>query len=280
MTNTSATVSRKRSSTPWPRSTGLKVIARTSAFAFKGKNEDIRRIAETLGVTLVLEGSVRRAGGRLRVTAQLIDAADGAHRWSQRYDRRCPTSSLSRTTSRPRSPRAQGQAAEHASPGHYTPRLSAYESLLRGRVHLTSSLRIRSIGRRAFSSTRSRSTRQSAVPHVERAGTFHLRHARDLAQREVVPYVREEVDRAQRSLRSDLGLRFCRRPSHWFTRLRPGGGGDAFRGDDERRQMFRRNASGYTRASTCAGRGASRNQPTRWRARSRQDPLNPTWHAI
>jgi TolB-like protein/predicted Ser/Thr protein kinase len=66
---------------------GLKVIARTSAFAFKGKNEDIRKIAETLGVTLVLEGSVRRAGGRLRVTAQLIDAADGTHRWSQRYDR-------------------------------------------------------------------------------------------------------------------------------------------------------------------------------------------------
>jgi serine/threonine-protein kinase len=65
---------------------GLKVIARTSAFAFKGKNEDIRRIANTLGVTHVLEGSVRRAGGRVRVTAQLIHAADGAHRWSQRYD--------------------------------------------------------------------------------------------------------------------------------------------------------------------------------------------------
>jgi eukaryotic-like serine/threonine-protein kinase len=66
---------------------GLKVIARTSAFAFKGKNEDIRRIANILGVTHLLEGSVRRAGGRVRVTAQLIHAADGAHRWSQRYDR-------------------------------------------------------------------------------------------------------------------------------------------------------------------------------------------------
>jgi TolB-like protein/predicted Ser/Thr protein kinase len=66
---------------------GLKVIARTSAFAFKGKNEDVRRIANILGVTHVLEGSVRRAGGRVRVTAQLIHAADGAHRWSQRYDR-------------------------------------------------------------------------------------------------------------------------------------------------------------------------------------------------
>ena len=66
---------------------GLKVIARTSAFAFKGKNEDIRRIAETLGVTNILEGSVRRAGSRIRVTAQLIHAADGTHLWSQRYDR-------------------------------------------------------------------------------------------------------------------------------------------------------------------------------------------------
>jgi TolB-like protein len=66
---------------------GLKVIARTSAFAFKGKNEDVRRIAEALGVTTVLEGSIRRAGSRLRVTAQLIHAADGTHLWSQRYDR-------------------------------------------------------------------------------------------------------------------------------------------------------------------------------------------------
>ncbi len=66
---------------------GLKVIARTSAFAFKGKNEDVRRIAETLGVSHVLEGSVRRAGNRLRVTAQLIHSAEGTQLWSQRFDR-------------------------------------------------------------------------------------------------------------------------------------------------------------------------------------------------
>ena len=56
---------------------GVKVIARTSAFAFKGQNVDVRRIAETLGVAKVLEGSVRRSGNRIRVTAQLITAADG-----------------------------------------------------------------------------------------------------------------------------------------------------------------------------------------------------------
>src|SRR5580698_4403729 len=66
---------------------GLKVIARTSAFAFKGQNTDIRKIAETLGVANILEGSVRRSGNRIRVTAQLITAADGSHQWSERYDR-------------------------------------------------------------------------------------------------------------------------------------------------------------------------------------------------
>ena len=66
---------------------GLKVIARTSAFSFKGKNEDIRKIAEVLGVINILEGSVRKAGNRIRITAQLITAADGSHLWSERYDR-------------------------------------------------------------------------------------------------------------------------------------------------------------------------------------------------
>jgi len=66
---------------------GLKVIARTSAFACKGQNIDIRKIAEILGVTNVLEGSVRRAGNRVRITAQLITAADGSHLLSERYDR-------------------------------------------------------------------------------------------------------------------------------------------------------------------------------------------------
>jgi eukaryotic-like serine/threonine-protein kinase len=65
----------------------LKVIARTSSFAFKGKNADVREIARTLGVGHILEGSVRKAGTSLRITAQLIDASDGTHRWSQRYDR-------------------------------------------------------------------------------------------------------------------------------------------------------------------------------------------------
>jgi serine/threonine protein kinase/predicted Zn-dependent protease len=66
---------------------GLQVIARTSAFAFKGKEQDIRRIAEALNVSNILEGSVRKSDDRIRVTAQLIEASKGVHLWSERYDR-------------------------------------------------------------------------------------------------------------------------------------------------------------------------------------------------
>lgn len=66
---------------------GLRVIARTSAFAFKGRNEDVRKIAEVLHVQNLLEGSVRRSADRIRVTVQLINGSDGANRLSKRYDR-------------------------------------------------------------------------------------------------------------------------------------------------------------------------------------------------
>jgi tetratricopeptide (TPR) repeat protein len=65
----------------------LKVIGRTSAFQFKGRNEDLRAIGTELGVAYLLEGSVRRTADRVRVTAQLIDTRDGAHLWSETYDR-------------------------------------------------------------------------------------------------------------------------------------------------------------------------------------------------
>jgi serine/threonine protein kinase/Tfp pilus assembly protein PilF len=65
----------------------LRVASRTSAFAFKGKDEDVRKIGAALGVKAVLEGSVRQAGRKIRITAQLIDVADGYHLWSEKYDR-------------------------------------------------------------------------------------------------------------------------------------------------------------------------------------------------
>ena len=114
---------------------GLRVIARTSAFAFKGQNTDIRRIAETLGVDHVLEGSVRRSGNRIRVTAQLITATDGTHLWSERYDRELADvfavqDEISAAISEALKVRLSPQSA--AKP-RYTPALPAYEALLKAR---------------------------------------------------------------------------------------------------------------------------------------------------
>jgi TolB-like protein len=65
----------------------LHVVARTSAFAFKGKHVDLRTVGQQLNVRTILEGSIRRSGDHLRVTAQLVNAEDGYHLWSERYDR-------------------------------------------------------------------------------------------------------------------------------------------------------------------------------------------------
>src|SRR5262245_6715161 len=66
---------------------GLRVVARTSSFSFKGRNADVGEIAQKLNVQNVLEGSLRREGNRVRITAQLVSAADGSHLWSETYER-------------------------------------------------------------------------------------------------------------------------------------------------------------------------------------------------
>jgi TolB-like protein/tRNA A-37 threonylcarbamoyl transferase component Bud32 len=140
---------------------GLTVIARTSAFAFKGKQEDIRRIADVLGVTHVLEGSVRRAGDRVRITAQLIAAERGAHLWSERYDRNLADvfaiqdeiahaiASTLKTKLAARRPRPRrytpplaiastvetSLASRPPAARRYTPALPAYEAYLKARYH-------------------------------------------------------------------------------------------------------------------------------------------------
>ncbi|MDW7761321.1 MAG: protein kinase [Acidobacteriota bacterium] len=65
----------------------IKVVARTSAFAFKGKNIDVREVGRRLNVEKILEGSVRKSGNKLRITAQLVNVADGFHLWSEKFDR-------------------------------------------------------------------------------------------------------------------------------------------------------------------------------------------------
>ncbi len=70
------------------RSSELFVVARNSAFQYKGRSVDLRQVGEQLGVRYILEGSIQRAGDRVRVTAQLVDSATGRHRWAERYDRK------------------------------------------------------------------------------------------------------------------------------------------------------------------------------------------------
>ena len=120
----------------------VRVVARTSAFSFKGTQADIRRIADTLGVNFVLEGTVRKSGTRLRVTAELINAADGCQVWSERYDRELDMRDLFEIQDEltravlnaitPNLPRAQrGAVVSHA-----TRNAAAHELYLKGRFHL------------------------------------------------------------------------------------------------------------------------------------------------
>jgi TolB-like protein/Tfp pilus assembly protein PilF len=113
---------------------GLKVIARTSAFAFRGKEQDIRGIADTLGVTHVLEGSVRRAGNRLRITGQLIHAAEGAHLWSERYDRELSDIfAVQDDIATAIAGALRMKLSAEAAPTRYVPKLAAYEAYLKAK---------------------------------------------------------------------------------------------------------------------------------------------------
>ena len=117
----------------------LRVAARTSAFAFRGRNEDVRRIGEQLDVANVLEGSVRAAGNRIRITAQLIDVANGFHLWSERFDRELGDVFAIQDEIA----QAIVSALDLRIGGNQRPRLEAvtsnmqaYEEYLRGRTHL------------------------------------------------------------------------------------------------------------------------------------------------
>ena len=117
---------------------GLKVIARTSSFAFRGKAEDVRRIAEALDVTHVLEGSVRRAGARIRVTAQLIAAVDGGQVWSERYDRELTDifAVQDEISAAIAGALRLKLSAQPAASQRYMPKLPAYDAFLKAKHHL------------------------------------------------------------------------------------------------------------------------------------------------
>ncbi|HLQ66542.1 MAG TPA: protein kinase [Candidatus Limnocylindrales bacterium] len=116
----------------------LRVAARASCFAFKGRREDLREIGEKLDVTTVLEGTVRRAGSRLRITVQLANAADGYQLWSERYDREMTDvfavqdEIASAIATRLRG--AMHAEADQSRARGSTKNLEAYELLLKGRA--------------------------------------------------------------------------------------------------------------------------------------------------
>ncbi len=120
----------------------LRVVARTSAFSFKGKPADVREVAEKLGATLVLEGSLRRSGNQLRIIAQLINAEDGCHLWSQRYDREMELRDIFEvqdeiTLAVVEALQLKMTGRERADAlKHHTQSVKAHELYLKGRFHL------------------------------------------------------------------------------------------------------------------------------------------------
>jgi len=117
---------------------GLRVAARTSCFAFKGRREDLRLVGEKLDVATVLEGTVRRSGSRLRITVQMVNAADGYQLWSERYDREMTdVFAVQDEIANAIAKRLRGAMhveAERTRTRGGTRNLEAYELVLRGRA--------------------------------------------------------------------------------------------------------------------------------------------------
>ncbi|MEO8307483.1 MAG: TIR domain-containing protein [Pseudomonadota bacterium] len=131
----------------------LRVVGRTSSFAFKGKNEDLRHIGEVLGVNHLLEGSVRKAGKRVLITAQLIRQSDGSHLWSQTYERSLDDifaiqEEIARNVTQ------ELQVRMGTSSGSGTKNVAAYDEFLAGRALLNSN---------------DSASMQAAAPRFERA---------------------------------------------------------------------------------------------------------------
>src|SRR5258705_2218589 len=117
----------------------LKVISRTSSFYFKGKNEDVRKIGKDLGVANILEGSIRKSGNQIRITAQLIEVAKGTHLWSETYDREMQDvfviqDEISKMIVDILKITLTGKHAKQLPRG-FTKNTEAYEDYLKGRYH-------------------------------------------------------------------------------------------------------------------------------------------------
>jgi len=155
---------------------GLKVIARTSAFAFKGQQLSIGRIAEALGVSTILEGSVRRAGNRIRVTAQLVDVSNGFHLWSERYDRElADVFAVQDGIASAIASELRGRFRADEPSASYTPKVAAYEAYMMARHHVWQGLSRERFaqGLRCYEQAIALDPR-FALPHAALAEMFHI----------------------------------------------------------------------------------------------------------
>jgi TolB-like protein/tRNA A-37 threonylcarbamoyl transferase component Bud32/Tfp pilus assembly protein PilF len=186
----------------------LKVTSRTSAFAFRGKEQDITKIAEALKVRTILEGSVRKAGNRIRITAQLINAADGYHLWSQRYDADMTDVFAVQdeiATAIAAALRVKLAGGRDAIRRH-NPSLASYEALLKGRHYLMRGTPEAHAQAQAYLEQAIRLDRDYAEPHAE-LGILYLilgaQSSRPAA--EMMPLARMEATKAF-ALSADLPL--------------------------------------------------------------------------
>ena len=154
---------------------GLKVTARTSAFSFKGREARVAEIARELGVEHVLEGSVRKSGQRIRVTAQLVNAADGCPVWSERWDRELTDIfAVQDEIASAIAAVLQTKLAGKRTATRYTPRVNAYEAYLKGR-HFTWAFYLnRFVDARGFYEEAIRLDPQFALAEAALAEYFHI----------------------------------------------------------------------------------------------------------
>ena len=176
----------------------LNVIARTSAFAFKGKSDDVRKIGEALGVGTVLEGSVRRSGGRVRVTAQLVNTTSGTHLWSQRYDREITDIfAVQDDIAQAIVVALRGTLAPSAQSRRHTPGVPAYEAFLKGRAQLAHFTPDAWQRARTYFEEAIALDPGYAEPHAQLAVGYFICGMHGITpMREVAPFVRREATRA------------------------------------------------------------------------------------
>ncbi len=178
---------------------GLKVTARTSAFFFKGKNVNVAQIASELGVQYILEGSVRKGGNRLRITAQLIGAADGFHLWSERYDREL-TDVFAIQDEISGSIAAILKAKLMAGPEggrSYTPNIAAYEAYLKAVHHQWQHTGPESLEKtRKYYEQAAKLDPGFALPHAGLAMYYHIVASTFIDPREGLVQGRQAAQRA------------------------------------------------------------------------------------